>query len=66
MNVAARAEAATRQTGDVLLVTDATRRLVGRSSCDFEERTGVELKGKRESVRLHAPVLGSPPAPSSS
>lgn len=65
VNVAARAEAATRQTGDVILVTDATRRLVGRSSCGFEERAGVELKGKRESVRLHAPVLGSPPAPSS-
>lgn len=64
VNVAARAEAATRTTGDVILVTEATLRLLQRATCEFEERQGVELKGKREAVRLHAPVLRSSAAPS--
>ena len=54
VNVAARVEAATRQTGDDVLITDATRRLlVGDRT--FEPRGGMALKGKAEPVELFAP-----------
>jgi len=56
VNTAARVEAATRETGDDVLVTDATRRLLRASACEFEERRTVPLKGKREHVKLWAPV----------
>jgi adenylate cyclase len=56
VNVAARVEAATRRTGDTILVTDATRRLLARDSDRWHERIAVPLKGKSEDVRLYAPA----------
>jgi adenylate cyclase len=53
VNVAARVEAATRQTGDFILLSEHTRRLL-HDQPDLVEREGVELKGKREPVRLYA------------
>jgi adenylate cyclase len=55
VNVAARVEAATRQTGDTILVAEETTRLLGDSAIPLEERPAVSLKGKRETVTLYAP-----------
>ena len=54
VNVAARVEAATRQTGDTILVSEHTRRLL-RTGVELEERPEVPLKGKTEPVALYAP-----------
>jgi adenylate cyclase len=55
VNVAARVEAATRQTGDTVLLTERTRELLIHPHPELIERTGIELKGKREDVRVYAP-----------
>jgi class 3 adenylate cyclase len=64
VNTAARVEAVTRETGDDVLVTEATCCLLQRDHGGFVERPTVELKGKSEPVRLHAPlrVAASPDA----
>jgi adenylate cyclase len=69
VNTAARVEEATRETGDVILLTDATCRLLRQDHGGFDERGDVALKGKTERVRLYAPravatpgVDGPPPA----
>ncbi len=54
VNTAARVEAATRETGDDVLITEATRNLLGMARFEFEPRPPVPLKGKREEVRLYA------------
>ncbi len=54
VNTASRVEATTRETGDAVLITDATRRLLGADCFEFEERPPVELKGKTEEVVLWA------------
>jgi class 3 adenylate cyclase len=56
VNTASRVEHATRETGDVILLTEATRCLLTRDFGGFEERSTVELKGKTEQVRLWAPL----------
>jgi class 3 adenylate cyclase len=55
VNTASRVEAATRETGDDLLITDFTRKLLPDGRFEFEERPPVPLKGKRQQVRLWAP-----------
>ena len=55
VNVAARVESATRDTGDTILITEQTRELVRAGSVELEERPTTQLKGKREAVRLFAP-----------
>ena len=55
VNVAARVEAATRQTGDAVLVSEHTRRLLTRNDVELEARPTVPLKGKSEAVALYAP-----------
>lgn len=55
VNTAARVEAATRLTGDDILITETTLRALGPEGDDFEERSSAPLKGKTESVRLYAP-----------
>jgi adenylate cyclase len=59
VNTAARVEAATRTTGDDVLITDATHRLLTRPHGDFDERPPVPLKGKSAPVRLYAPRLAA-------
>jgi class 3 adenylate cyclase len=54
VNVAARVEGATRETGDTLLLTEPTRCLLERSSAEVEPRGEIELKGKSEPVPLYA------------
>jgi adenylate cyclase len=56
VNVAARVEAATRRTGDAILVSEHTRRLLRGSGVKLEERPQVPLKGKRRPVALYAPA----------
>jgi class 3 adenylate cyclase len=55
VNTAARVEAATRLTGDDILITESTLRALGAASDDFEERPSVPLKGKSATVRLYTP-----------
>src|SRR5439155_816098 len=52
VNVAARVERATRETGDVVLLTEATRCLLTRSDMQLEPRGEIPLKGKSDGVRL--------------
>ena len=58
VNTAARVEAATRLTGDDVLVTEATLRALGPRAGSFEERPPVPLRGKAAPVRLFAPRTG--------
>jgi adenylate cyclase len=61
VNVAARVEAATRKTGDTVLISEHTRRLLsGAADGSLEERAAVPLKGKSEPVRLYAPAQQVP------
>ena len=53
VNVAARVESATRATGDTVLLSEATRKLLSDSN-SLEPREGIELKGKDERVTLYA------------
>jgi adenylate cyclase len=55
VNVAARVEAATRETGDAILVSERTKVVLADGGPALEERPGIQLKGKREEVRVYAP-----------
>jgi adenylate cyclase len=55
VNTAARVEAATRLTGDDMLITEATVRALGPDRAGFEERSSAPLRGKTTVVRLYAP-----------
>jgi adenylate cyclase len=57
VNTAARVEAATRQTGDPILIADRTTRLL-QTKPTLTERPDVTLKGKTETVHLYAPEFG--------
>ena len=61
VNTAARVEEATRQTGDVILITDATRALLREDHGGLEQRPSIPLKGKREPVELFALAARRPP-----
>jgi class 3 adenylate cyclase len=58
VNTASRVEQVTRQTGDDVLVTEATRVLLREEHGGFDARPAVPLKGKRERVELWAPCAG--------
>jgi class 3 adenylate cyclase len=60
VNVAARVEATTRQLGDDILITGATREMLTQSF-ELAERGSRELRGKSEPVELWAPVGPAPP-----
>ncbi|HEX2056845.1 MAG TPA: adenylate/guanylate cyclase domain-containing protein [Actinomycetota bacterium] len=53
VNVAARVEAATRATGDTILISERTKALL-KSAPPLTERPGVVLKGKRDPVNVYA------------
>jgi class 3 adenylate cyclase len=61
VNTAARVEEATRETGDDVLITEATRLLLRADHGGFVGRGEAELKGKHEPVRLHAPLAAAAP-----
>jgi adenylate cyclase len=54
VNTAARVEEATRVTGDVVLLTAATRALLENDHGGLEARPPMTLKGKRDPVKLFA------------
>lgn len=58
VNVASRVEAATRQSGDRVLVAERTVSLLQHPEVELVERTGIELKGKSETVPVYAPKDG--------
>jgi adenylate cyclase len=62
VNTASRVEAVTRETGDDILLTDATRCLLALDHGRLVERPTVELKGKTERVRLYTPAGRDAPA----
>src|SRR5204863_169940 len=49
-------EAATRETDDDVLITEATRERLQREHCAWQRRPPIPLKGKSESVALYAPA----------
>jgi class 3 adenylate cyclase len=51
----ARVEAATRETGDQVLITEDTRRRLRTQGFELDARNAVELKGKQVHVELWAP-----------
>jgi class 3 adenylate cyclase len=55
VNTAARVEAATRETGDQVLITEDTRRRLRTQGFELDARNAVELKGKQVHVQLWAP-----------
>ena len=54
VNVAARVEHLTRETGDIVLLTEASRCLLSESSQRLETRGSFALKGVAEPVPIHA------------
>jgi adenylate cyclase len=56
VNVAARTEKATRQTGDDVLITAATTERL-QSAFGLQERPGINMKGIDEPVTLYAPTV---------
>jgi adenylate cyclase len=59
VNVAARVESATRQTGDLVLLTGETLALLRADHGEFVARQGLVLKGKSSCVQIYAPVVAS-------
>jgi class 3 adenylate cyclase len=55
VNVAARVEQLTRETGDTILLTEATRCLL-EGDVELEPRGAAPLRGKSEPVPVYAPV----------
>jgi adenylate cyclase len=65
VNVAARVEAATRQTGDTILLAERTKELLRDAGVPLAQRLGVALKGKTETVLLYAPQAEAAAGPRS-
>ncbi len=61
VNVAARIEAATRLTGDAILVSEQTHALLSKECAALlERRSALPLKGKSQAVSLFAPKSPAP------
>ena len=60
VNTASRVEAATRDTGDEVLITEATRRCLTPGQFEYDERPPIALKGKAAAARVWAPRAASP------
>jgi class 3 adenylate cyclase len=56
VNVAARVEGVTRETGDSILLTEATRCLLTQGGIELQPRGSVPMRGRSEEVRLWAPL----------
>jgi class 3 adenylate cyclase len=55
VNVAARVERLTRETGDTVLLTEATRALLHGSGVELESRGEVPIRGRSHTVPVYAP-----------
>jgi PAS domain S-box-containing protein len=60
VNTAARVEAATRTTGDPILISDQTRRRLWRAEFSLQRRPPVQVKGKRQPVAVYVPRMVTP------
>ena len=58
INVAARVQGATRETGDTILASEHTTRAVKSTDAVLEARPDVRLKGKHEAVSVYAVAVG--------
>lgn len=58
VNMASRVEAATRETGDIILITERTKALLEHCTPSLIERRTVSIKGKVQPVALYAPSNG--------
>jgi adenylate cyclase len=56
VNVASRVEEVTRATGDIVLLTEATRALLSDERNPMEARGAIPLKGRNDPVRIYALV----------
>ena len=56
VNIAARVESATRQTGDIVLLTGQTLAMLEEDHGTFAARPGLSLKGKTAPVEIYAPI----------
>ena len=56
VNVAARVEKATRDLGDTILCTEATRCLLSDGGARLESRGSVDLRGKTDPIAVYSPV----------
>jgi class 3 adenylate cyclase len=63
VNVAARVEKLTRETGDTILLTEATRCLLESGAVELEPRGEAPLKGKSEPTPVYAALPGEQPPP---
>jgi PAS domain S-box-containing protein len=59
VNTAARIEAATRTTGDPILISEQTRRRLWRAEVSLQKRPPVLVKGKQEPIAVYVPSLHS-------
>ena len=66
VNTAARVETLTRETGDDVLIAEATRARLSRDAWEFEERAEAEVKGKAAPVKVWAPRPKETPWPTRS
>jgi adenylate cyclase len=57
VNVSARVQDATRELGERLLLTEATRCLLDDRDTGLESRGALELRGKRDPVRVYSVTL---------
>jgi adenylate cyclase len=62
VNMAARIESATRQTGDRVLISEETKRRIGACGVTLDERRGISLKGRSEPLVLFTPRLADAPS----
>jgi adenylate cyclase len=58
VNVAARVERLTREIGDPILLTEATRTLLDGSGPELDARGEVHVRGREDPVTVYAPVPG--------
>jgi adenylate cyclase len=63
VNVAARVQDATRELGEPLLITDATRCLLDRPAPPLEPRGALALRGKPDPVAVFAPLRNASRTP---
>ena len=54
VNVAARIEGATRETGDTILLSEQTKERLKNTDVSLDARPDIELKGREEEVKLFA------------
>jgi adenylate cyclase len=63
VNVSARVQDATRELGEPLLLTEATRGLVESPQLELKLRGALALRGKREPVSVYVPLVTLPGRP---